>query len=219
MSTVIDGDVMLKLCPKLDRQAADAWGESLQAGAEEFQIEPAKGVPMWLAQLCHESVGFTKFVENMNYSAKRMAQVWPGRYAVDSRAIDKQPNALALFLGGKPDCVANDVYARRMGNGEPSSGDGWKFRGRYPAQLTGRENYTLCGYGTQLNMIEDPDIHLLSIPAMGRISAWFWWHKSLNRFADEGDFGSVVKTWNGGTIGLEDRIAWHKRALDALGIA
>lgn len=215
----IDGDVILKLCTKLDRAAADAWAESLQAGAEEFKIDAEHGVPMWLAQLFHESSGLTRLIENMNYSAERMAQVWPSRYAVDPRAIQKRPNALAMSLGGKPDAVANDVYANRMGNGPPSSGDGWKFRGRYPAQLTGRENYTLCGYGTGLDMVTDPDVHLLSVPAMGRISAWFWWHKGLNRFAEEGDFGSVVKTWNGGTIGLEDRIAWHKRALDALGLA
>lgn len=216
---MIDGDVMLKLCPRMPRVHADAWAEALQAGAEEFRIDVEHGVPMWLANLCHESAAFTRLSENMNYSAKRLAQVWPTRYAVDPKAIDRQPNELAHRLAFKPEALANDVYARRMGNGEPASGDGWLFRGRYPVQLTGRENYTLCGYGTGLAMLADPDIHLLSIPAMGRISAWFWWHKQLNHFAEQGDFGAVVKAWNGGHIGIEDRIAWHKRAMDALGVA
>lgn len=216
---MIDGDVMLKLCPRMPRERADAWAEALQAGADEFKVDAEHGVPMWLANLCHESASFSRLDENLNYSAKRLAQVWPSRYAVDPKAIDRQPNELAHRLAFKPEALANDVYARRMGNGEPSTGDGWRFRGRYPVQLTGRENYTLCGYGTGLDMLTDPDVHLLSLPAMGRISAWFWWNKGLNDEARQGDFGAVVKTWNGGHIGLEDRIAWHKRALDALGIA
>lgn len=216
---MITGDVMLRLCTRLLRSDAEAWAAPLQAAAEEFHILTADQQAMWLAQLCHESAGFTSLVENMNYSAKRMAQVWPGRYAVDPRAIDKQPNELAHRLGGKPDCVANDVYANRMGNGAPHTGDGWKFRGRYPAHLTGRENYTRCGDYTGLDMLTDPDVHLRDLTAMSRISAWFWWYKSLNQHADTGDFGAIVKSWNGGHIGLEDRIAWHKRAMDALGIA
>jgi putative chitinase len=216
---VIDGDVMLKICPRMTRSDAEAWGAALQAAAVEFDITTDDQQAMWLAQLCHESAGFSALTENMNYSAGRLAQVWPHRYAVDPRAIHKRPNELAHRIERKPDCIANDVYANRMGNGAPHTGDGWRFRGRYPAHLTGRENYTRAGEGTGLDMLTDPDVHLRDLEAMARISAWFWWDKSLNERADEGDFGAVVKVWNGGHIGLTERIAWHKRAMDALGVA
>ncbi len=216
---MIDAAVMIRLCTTIQASDAAAWAGPLQAAAEEFHILEPHQQAMWLANCCHESSGFKRLVENMNYSAERLAQVWPNRYATDPRAIHKRPNELAHRIGGKPDCVANDVYARRLGNGEPSTGDGWKFRGHYPVQLTGRYNYTKCGEYTGLDMLADPDVHLNDLPAMSRISAWFWWDKGLNQYADQGDFGGVVKVWNGGHIGLEDRIAWHKRAMEALGIA
>lgn len=216
---MIDADAMLKLCPRMPRQDADAWGTALQAAAAEFDIATPDQQSMWLANLCHESAAFTRLTENLNYSAERLAQVWPNRYAVDPRAIHTRPNELAHRIERKPDCIANDVYANRMGNGAPHTGDGWRFRGRYPVQLTGRENYTRAGAGTGLDMLTDPDAHLRDLEAMARISAWFWADRDLGQHADGGDFGAVVKIWNGGHIGLDDRIAWHKRAMDALGVA
>lgn len=216
---MISGDTLIRLCTRMPQAQADTWGHALALAAQEFGVAPDDAQAMWLANLCHESGCFTRLEENLNYSAKRLAQVWPHRYAVDPKAIDRQPNELAHRLAFKPDALANDVYANRMGNGEPASGDGWRYRGRYPVQLTGRDNYTRCGQGTGLDMLDDPDRWLTDIRAMARISAWFWWSRDLNRYAAEGDFGAVVKAWNGGTIGLEDRIAWHKRAMDALGIA
>lgn len=216
---MISGDTLIRLCTRMSRVEASDWGQALALAAQEFGIDSDDAQAMWLANLCHESGCFTRLSENLNYSAERLAQVWPTRYAVDARAIQKRPNELAHRLAFKPDALANDVYANRMGNGAPATGDGWRFRGRYPVQLTGRDNYTRAGQGTGLDMLTDPDCWLLDIRAMARISAWFWWSRSLNKYAEQGDFGSVVKLWNGGTIGLEDRIAWHKRALDALGAA
>ena len=42
----------------------------------------------------------------------------------------------------QPEKIANVVYASRMGNGNTSSGEGYKFRGRGYIQLTGKNNYT-----------------------------------------------------------------------------
>ena len=37
--------------------------------------------------------------------------------------------------------IFNIVYADRIGNGDINSGDGFKYRGRGPIQLTGKDNY------------------------------------------------------------------------------
>lgn len=74
--------------------------------------------------------------ENLNYTASRIVQVWPTRFA---NVADAKPYAR------NPQKLANKVYANRNGNGPESSGDGWRYRGRGPVQLTGRANYRKFG--------------------------------------------------------------------------
>lgn len=83
-----------------------------------------------LGQCHHESNGFTRMVENLNYSAKRLREIFP-KYFDDIQAKYAAGNQLA---------IANKVYANRMGNGPEESGDGWKHRGKGPLQLTGKDN-------------------------------------------------------------------------------
>ena len=61
---------------------------------------------------CAVESKFTKLVENMNYSAKRLSEVWPKRF----KGEDGKPNALALKIANNPEAIANVVYANRMGN-------------------------------------------------------------------------------------------------------
>lgn len=86
-----------------------------------------------LATAYHETGGKMKPVEeNLNYSAKRLREVFP-KYI---------PNmTVANAYAHHPDKIANRVYANRLGNGPETSGDGWKYRGRGYPQITGKENY------------------------------------------------------------------------------
>ena len=82
----------------------------------------------FLAQIGHESGGLTIMAENLNYRAERLVAVWPKRFpTVDS----------ARPFAGNPQGLANKVYAKRMGNGPESSGDGWRYRGRGYIQTHG----------------------------------------------------------------------------------
>lgn len=207
-----------QLCVRLTVEQGVAWATELGAAAAEFDISTPNREAHWLAHLCHESTGLTRFEEDMAYSAKRLAQVWPRRYAVDPRAADLQPNVLAHHLAYKPDALANDIYAGRMGNGPPESGDGWRFHGRGPIQLTGRENYEKAGEALRLPLWNQPELVLQ--PDVGaRVAGWFWATHGCNELADQGDIGAITKAINGGSNGLQDRIAWHKRAMIVLGIA
>jgi putative chitinase len=111
--------------------------------------------------------------------------------------------------------IANRIYANRMANGNEQSGDGWKFRGRGILQITGRANYTQCSrdlFGDNC-LVDDPD--LLRQPAYATLSACWFWHKNqLNHICDTGDIVLLSKKINGGTIGLEDRVAHWNAALD-----
>jgi len=97
------------------------------------------------------------------------------------------------------------VYGGRMGNMNP--GDGWKYRGRGPGQLTGYENYHMATQGlkhiTGEDYVNDPD--KAAQPNGGAfIAAWLWDFDGLNAVADRGDFDDVTRAWNGGLNGFED---------------
>src|SRR3989304_4290469 len=107
------------------------------------------------------------------------------------------------------------TYANRMGNGSPSSGDGFKFRGRGEPQVTGKDGYKNVGHVANLPLTDDPDL-AMALAHMNRVGAAFWEWKSLNRFADAGDFYTVVGRWNGGHIGMVQRKVYLNRALAVL---
>jgi len=116
----------------------------------------------------------------MNYTADRMMAVWP-------RVFNP---TLAQQCHRKPQLVANHAYANRMGNGPPSSGDGWKYRGRGPLHLTGRNNYTAFAnamFDYPEVIIDNPDLVLTDKSVSIMSACWFWNTNKLNALADAKD--------------------------------
>ena len=146
----------------------------------------------FLGQVLHESAGLTRFNENLNYSAERLCAVWPRRFPTldDARPYARNPEALA-----------NRVYGGRMGNTEP--GDGWRYRGRGPIQLTGKDNYRAVGDLMGQDLVSLPE--LMEQPRYALEAAIAWWE---DRIPDSmlGDTEKVSRRVNGGLIGLADRI-------------
>jgi putative chitinase len=85
-----------------------------------------------MGQVQLESGGFTHFRENMNYNAAGLLNIFRKYY--------KNHPWLAAVHERKPERIANYVYANRMGNGDEASGDGWRYRGIFGLQLTGKTN-------------------------------------------------------------------------------
>ncbi len=102
---------------------------------------------------------------------------------------------------------------RDLGNVHP--GDGVRYKGRGPIQLTGRSNYRAAGRALHLPLEAKPK--MAAQPAVGfRTAAWFWTSRGLNRLADQGNFREVTRRINGGFNGLSSRLAYYRRALAAL---
>lgn len=100
--------------------------------------------------------------------------------------------------------------ARRLGNRH--QGDGFRYRGRGPIQLTGRANYAKYGELLQLDLEGDPD--LAATPQAGfRIAGLYWDRNGLNALADADDFEGITRRINGGTHGLGERRRFYERAL------
>ena len=154
----------------------------------------------FIAQAAAETGGLARLEENLSYSAERIVQVWPSRFA---------SVAAARPFARNPEALANEVYGGRMGNSRP--GDGWLYRGRGMKQLTGRANYTGAAAATGLPLVERPELAAF-FPATMRIACWYWDSRRLNRHADADDLEMVTRGVNGGLIGLADRWAYLSRA-------
>ncbi|MBN8504633.1 MAG: glycoside hydrolase family 19 protein [Burkholderiales bacterium] len=161
----------------------------------------------FLAQVLHESGALTLLVENLNYSAKRLPQVWPKRFA-PLGPLDPADYA------NQPEKLANSVYGGRMGNVEP--GDGFRYRGRGLLQLTGREAYHQSTQALRLlqplapDFERDPDAVAASEWCL-QVAAAEWDRKGCNLLADQDSLHRVTRAINGGLNGLGDRHDWLMR--------
>lgn len=166
----------------------------------KYHINSNLRIAHFLSQIHHESGGFKSVYENLNYSAERLMSVFPKYFKTTEEAKK---------YSRKPELIANKVYANRMGNGDESSGDGWKFRGRSYIQLTGKNNYIEFGKNINKDLVNNPDAVAEQYPLIA--AAWFWNIRKLNMLADEGQSSEVVrkitKVINGGVNGLEHRIS------------
>ena len=182
------------------------WVEPLEEVFHRYEINTPERQAAFIGQCAHESMNFTRLEENMNYSAEGLMKTWPSRFPTLESAKPYHRN---------PEKIANKVYAGRMGNGPEETGEGWLYHGRGLIQLTGKDNYTLAGDALNMDFIHSPDYVL--VPKYAALTAgWFWNKRQLNKEADAKDFTGMTKKINGGTIGLDDRIAHIKHAQEVL---
>lgn len=178
---------------------------------EQHGITTPLRIAHFLAQALHETGGFTILRENMNYSARRLLQVFGiGHH---SAAVTKSE---AEVLARKPEAIAERVYglgnprkARELGNTEP--GDGFRYRGNGILQMTGRGAHLRTGLVYGLDFTGNPDLvtapeHALK-PALHE-----WTQGNLNSFADQNDIRTITRRINGGFNGLAEREAWFNKA-------
>ena len=191
-------------------QDHQGWVDAMNNVFPLYEINTPQRVAAFLAQCGHESGGWTVFEENLNYSAKGLMGIFRKYFPDEATA-----NAYAR----QPEKIANKVYANRMGNGPESSGDGWRYRGRGPIQLTGSANYKAFAqemFEDWENLYANPDWVTADRDFALMSAIWFWNKNKLNVQADNGDIKLMTKKINGGYIGLEDRIKHYNEAIHLL---
>lgn len=166
---------------------ADEWADPLNLAMTSRAITTPARVAMFLATILYESNGLLHLVENLNYSAKAILRVWGSRFT---------PQEAADFAM-RPERIANRAYSNRNGNGDEDSGDGWRYIGRGPPQLTGRANYAAAERACGFPLLAQPEL-LEGPPAGACVSAWFWAINGCNDYADDGDFDSTQGIVNRG---------------------
>jgi len=170
--------------------------------AQKFNITNPLRLAHFLAQCGHESAGFKAIQENLNYSADGLKKIFPKYF----------PGNLAEGYARNPEKIASKVYGSRMGNGDETTKEGFKFRGRGYIQLTGKDNYTRFGKFIGEDTVANPDLVATKYPLAS--AAFFFDSNKLweicDRGADDATVTAVTKRVNGGTIGLPDRIKHFK---------
>jgi putative chitinase len=192
----------------ISHDAAEAWSGPLTAAAQVFGIEDGLQTAHWIGQMMVECNRFTVFEENLNYSADSLVRMWPNRV---SRLVANRIGRIDGRQRADQRAIANLVYANRFGNGPPESGDGWKFAGKGPKQLTFHDNYLACGDAIGYDLVGDP--RKILDPEFGALSAaWFWSSRNLGPLADADDVLAITHKINGGENGLKERIAFTATA-------
>lgn len=172
---------------------------------EEFEINVVKRQAPFIGQVGHESGQLRHVEENLNYSASGLLNTFSKYFNAGNVAN----------YARRPEAIANRVYANRMGNGDEASGDGWRHRGAGLIQLTGKDNQTACAeyFGIPIEQI---GAWLRSPEGACRSAGYFWMLNGLNTLADVGNNVGITRRINGGTIGLDDRLALTKKAMEVL---
>lgn len=163
----------------------------------------------FLGQTHHETGGFKLGTENLNYSAKRMLEIF--KYDFDTNRdkwLSPQEKEKVKELIGNPEKIANFVYANQGGNGDEKSGDGWKFIGRGAIQLSLRGNYYSFS-----KFVKDSDIMVhpekVETDYFFEAGLWYFGTRRLWRYANEineNSIRTISKIVNGGYNGIDDRI-------------
>lgn len=165
-----------------------------------------------MAQISHECGAGRTVVENMNYTAKRLTEVWPTRF---------KTLAAAAPYSGNPRALGNKVYNGRMGN-RPGTDDGYNFRGRGGAQTTGRDGYERVAKATKIDVVSNPDL-LIDPRYFLECAVSDFINCGCLPYAKADDVGAVSAALNVGdpkmvskVVGLAERRAWLAKWKKAL---
>lgn len=182
----ITAEVLQRIVPSLTPERAQKIAPELNQALAQANITSPRQKAAFISQCAHESGGF-RYMKELG-SASYFA-----RY--DGRAD--------------------------LGNTEP--GDGARFCGRGWLQLTGRTNYTKCSKDLRAWGLLGPNEDLVRQPELAEtargavlVSIWYWKTRDLNEPAGDGNNTLVSRIVNGGTNGLQDRMAYYARALSEL---
>jgi len=151
----------------------------------------------FMAQVTHESNGLNRLEESFRYTRNISQIPVQAAWRDGPEALDA---ARKQALQGKPEPLAELMYAGRNGNDRP--GDGWTYHGRGYIPLIGKDSYRAAGEALDLDLLKHPE--LASEPAnASRIAVWYW-ETQIPKAAKD-DVRAATRAINGTYSGLEAR--------------
>lgn len=182
--------------------------DSLNKTLKEFKINTCIRKAFFLAQIARETGEFSRIDENLNYTSESALHAfW------QSNTHPLLYSHANIFLNN-PEKLGNYVYRNIAENGNETSGDGYKFRGRGLLQITRKKGYRRFGEFSGKNLTSNPDLLLDDLDLMVRSAGWYWRHgvllndgseKDINNVADLEDFINTTKLVHGSTSDVVER--------------
>jgi putative chitinase len=160
-----------------------------------FGFTPVAWAEM-MGEFTEECAGTRDVEEDIDYRASVLRTHWPQHFSM----------VQAIELQHQPISIANQAYNGRIGN-RWDSNDCWNYRGRGPAQTTGRDAYGLLGEKMKIDLIGHPEPintpqHFLCAGAIDFVLIC-----GCLPYAKRDDEVNETRHLNGGLIGLPQRKA------------
>jgi len=203
----MDNKDVIEVVNKLVPNAKDNYSQAIAHGDALFKlhgINTPLRMAHFLAQAMHETGKFTILRENMNYSEKRLLEI----FGVNKHSAAITPTE-AHAIANQPEKIAEQVYglgnpkkAKELGNTQ--AGDGYKYRGNGVLQTTGRGNHKRMGDACGVDFENHPEFVTAPEHAL-KPALQLWTDFKLNVYADKNDIRTITKIINGGYNGLGDR--------------
>lgn len=191
---------------------AERWWPHVDAALFEFGILLPHRVAAWIAQVGHESKGFSTLAESFDYSVGGLLDTFDKRLSPAlAKTLGRQAGERMVPLE-RQQRIASIVYAGRYGNGDAGTGDGWRYRGHGLKQITFFDNHRACGQALGVDLVRQPELLATDDRLAARSAGWFWFANGCNQLADAGDQRALTKRINGGYNGLDDRMQRYVRA-------
>lgn len=198
---MIDTPLLKLAFPNNTNAELAEWVEPTKAACVRWGIDTLREIASFLANINVESAGLTRLTENLNYSEQALVAMF-GRHRIT--AAEAKRYGRNASHPANQEMLANILYGgafgrKNLGNTEP--GDGWKFRGVGPKQLTGRANIGNFAKAYGIAIDDAPDY--LRTREGGMMGAgWFWHSHGLDAKAATPGVEDDRRAINGGTFGL-----------------
>ena len=191
---IINSDMLSRVFPRAPEDRLAAIAKEIDLQIKTGKLDSPERLAHFFGQVRQEIGGKARLVEILDYDVKRLLKTFP---YFRRNSAEAQLYGRTAGHSADQQAIANRVYARRIGNGDIPSGDGWRYRGRGLKQLTGRGNYRdftrrhNALFGGDVNIEDNPG--LLAEPKYAvRSALYFWVANKLYLHADRGVSESVA---------------------------
>lgn len=216
-----------KIFPNMPDSKAETLAKIINEKGKDFGIKKNEDLWHFLAQAGHETGGFNSLnVSESTYytTAENLATTY-SKFTMDSLAAVNNsdlyyaPNYLRNSSG-----VANIAMCCKFGNGDVTSGDGYRYRGRGIFQLTWKDNYRAFmnwynnNYDPDIDPVSNPDI-ISSDENLSVLSGlWYFKKRVIDKIPIDSltTVKTVTKPINPRLKGLKDRKARFQKAKDSI---